>query len=61
MIGDGVQEPMPVRLTAPQRKEFDSFGREIDVSAYQAMRPSTIDKERVAEQGHPTEGIGIRK
>jgi hypothetical protein len=48
---------MPVWLTASQRKEFDLFSDEINVSPNQAMRPSTIDDERVAEQAHPTPGI----
>ena len=49
---------MGVWLTASQRKEFDLFSYEINVSPNQAMRPSTIDDERVAEQAHPTPGVG---
>jgi len=48
---------MGVWLTASQRKEFDLFSYEINVSPNQAMRPSTIDDERVAEQAHPTTGV----
>jgi hypothetical protein len=48
---------MGVWLTASQRKEFDLFSDEINVSPNQAMRPSTIDDERVAEQAHPTTGV----
>ena len=57
MIRNGVQKVMPVWLTASQRKEFDLFRCEINVSPNQAMRPSTIDDERVAEQAHPTAGV----
>ena len=49
---------MGVWLTASQRKEFDLFSDEINVSPNQALRPSTIDDERVAEQAHPTPGVG---
>src|SRR4249920_3420260 len=58
MIRDGFQKGMPVWLTASQSKESDLFGYEINVSPNQPMRPSPIDDKRVAEQGHPTVGVG---
>ena len=57
MIRNGVQKVMPVWLTASQREEFYLFSHEINVSPNQAMRPSTIDDERAAEQAHPTAGV----
>jgi len=57
MIRDGVQEAMLVWLTASQGKEFDLFRYEINMSPNQAMRPSTVDDERVTKQVHPTAGV----
>src|SRR5918995_6652167 len=48
---------MPVRLTASQCKKSELFSCEINVGTNQAVGPSRVDDERVAEQADPTAGI----